>query len=102
MCTISAVLTGRLSNCAAEREALADCPNVQAYGRAIETERAGYLMRQWVASNLYDRIRCVAHCKSARRIMLTAFHSRKYSTFPLVRREAVDRLPASDWPQVRT
>ncbi|BGP01316.1 Other/VPS15 protein kinase [Rhodotorula toruloides ATCC 204091] len=40
----------------AEREALADCPNVQAYGRAIETERAGYLMRQWVASNLYDRI----------------------------------------------
>ncbi|BGP23345.1 other/VPS15 protein kinase [Rhodotorula toruloides] len=40
----------------AEREALTDCPNVQAYGRAIETERAGYLMRQWVASNLYDRI----------------------------------------------
>ncbi|GAA5884630.1 hypothetical protein JCM6882_005326 [Rhodosporidiobolus microsporus] len=40
----------------ADRDALADCPNVQAYGRAVETERAGYLMRQWVASNLYDRI----------------------------------------------
>ncbi|BGP38644.1 Serine/threonine-protein kinase [Rhodotorula kratochvilovae] len=40
----------------AERDALADCPNVQTFGRAVETERAGYLMRQWVASNLYDRI----------------------------------------------
>ncbi|BGP14610.1 Serine/threonine-protein kinase [Rhodosporidiobolus nylandii] len=39
-----------------ERDALANCPNVQPYGRAVETERAGYLMRQWVASNLYDRI----------------------------------------------
>ncbi|GAA6038901.1 hypothetical protein JCM8097_000564 [Rhodosporidiobolus ruineniae] len=39
-----------------ERDALVGCPNVQAYGRAVETERAGYLMRQWVASNLYDRI----------------------------------------------
>ncbi|GAA6014207.1 hypothetical protein JCM11491_004137 [Sporobolomyces phaffii] len=40
----------------AEREALWDCPNVLPYARAIETERAGYLIRQWVASNLYDRI----------------------------------------------
>ncbi|GAA5855478.1 hypothetical protein JCM8547_007849 [Rhodosporidiobolus lusitaniae] len=40
----------------AERDALQDCPNVQPYGRAVETERAGYLMRQWAASNLYDRI----------------------------------------------
>ncbi|ORY82386.1 Other/VPS15 protein kinase [Leucosporidium creatinivorum] len=40
----------------AEREALADCPNVLPYQRAIETERAGYLIRQWTASNLYDRI----------------------------------------------
>ncbi|GAA5967346.1 hypothetical protein JCM11641_000519 [Rhodosporidiobolus odoratus] len=39
-----------------ERDALQDCPNVQPYGRLVETERAGYLMRQWVASNLYDRI----------------------------------------------
>lgn len=30
-----------------------------AYQRVLETERAGYLIRQWVASNLYDRIRCV-------------------------------------------
>ncbi|GAA5975929.1 hypothetical protein JCM10908_005330 [Rhodotorula pacifica] len=40
----------------AEREALVDCPNVLPYARAVETERAGYLLRQWVASNLYDRI----------------------------------------------
>ncbi|GAA5975499.1 hypothetical protein JCM5350_002632 [Sporobolomyces pararoseus] len=40
----------------AEREALWDCVNVLPYARAIETERAGYLIRQWVASNLYDRI----------------------------------------------
>ncbi|GAA5903427.1 ubiquitin-binding serine/threonine protein kinase VPS15 [Sporobolomyces salmoneus] len=39
-----------------EREALRDCVNVLPYARAIETERAGYLIRQWVASNLYDRI----------------------------------------------
>ncbi|GAA5934969.1 ubiquitin-binding serine/threonine protein kinase VPS15 [Sporobolomyces koalae] len=39
-----------------EREALADCANVLPYARVIETERAGYLIRQWVASNLYDRI----------------------------------------------
>ena len=42
---------------AAERENLIDCPNVLSYQRALETERGGYLIRQWVASNLYDRIR---------------------------------------------
>lgn len=26
----------------------------------METDKAGYIIRQWVASNLYDRIRCVA------------------------------------------
>lgn len=39
-----------------ERDALVDCPNVLAYQRLIETERTGYLVRQWAASNLYDRI----------------------------------------------
>ncbi|KAM0754729.1 Other/VPS15 protein kinase [Meredithblackwellia eburnea MCA 4105] len=39
-----------------EREQLQDCPNVLPYQRAPETERACYLIRQWVASNLYDRI----------------------------------------------
>ncbi|GAA6060755.1 hypothetical protein JCM10212_006735 [Sporobolomyces blumeae] len=39
-----------------ERESLLECDNVLPYARAIETERAGYLMRQWIASNLYDRI----------------------------------------------
>ena len=29
------------------------------YQSFVETDKAGYLIRQWVASNLYDRIRCV-------------------------------------------
>ncbi|EJU01456.1 ARM repeat-containing protein [Dacryopinax primogenitus] len=40
----------------AERETLADLPNVYGYQTFAETERAGYLIRQWVGSNLYDRI----------------------------------------------
>ncbi|KAI0037081.1 ARM repeat-containing protein [Vararia minispora EC-137] len=39
-----------------EREALVDIPNVYSYQTFVETEKAGYLVRQWVASNLYDRI----------------------------------------------
>lgn len=44
---------------AVEREALADIPNVYGYQSFVETDKAGYIIRQWVASNLYDRIRCV-------------------------------------------
>lgn len=44
-----------------EREALSDCPNVLYYQRILDAERAGYLVRQWVASNLYDRIRCALY-----------------------------------------
>ena len=29
------------------------------YQNFVETEKAGYLIRQWIASSLYDRIRCV-------------------------------------------
>lgn len=39
-----------------ERETLAGIPNVLTYQHVIETDRAGYLIRQWVASSLYDRI----------------------------------------------
>ncbi|KAI0058381.1 ARM repeat-containing protein [Artomyces pyxidatus] len=39
-----------------EREALLDISNVYSYQTFVETEQAGYLIRQWVASNLYDRI----------------------------------------------
>ncbi|KAI0357817.1 hypothetical protein OH77DRAFT_1303761 [Trametes cingulata] len=39
-----------------EREALADIPNVYGYQTFVETDKAGYVIRQWVASNLYDRI----------------------------------------------
>ncbi|KAF9516566.1 hypothetical protein BS47DRAFT_1371689 [Hydnum rufescens UP504] len=40
----------------AEREALTDIPNIYNYQSFLETERAGYIIRQWLANNLYDRI----------------------------------------------
>ncbi|KAJ4489999.1 hypothetical protein J3R30DRAFT_3277445 [Lentinula aciculospora] len=39
-----------------DREALLDIANVYNYQALVETEKAGYVIRQWVASNLYDRI----------------------------------------------
>lgn len=43
-----------------ERDNLNDIPNVYSYQVFSETERAGYIIRQWLASSLYDRIRCAA------------------------------------------
>lgn len=40
-----------------EREALADLANVYSGQTLVETDKAGYLIRQWIASSLYDRIR---------------------------------------------
>ena len=40
-----------------EREALADIPNVYSHQTFFETDKAGYILRQWVSSNLYDRLR---------------------------------------------
>ncbi|KAF7319485.1 hypothetical protein HMN09_00287300 [Mycena chlorophos] len=40
----------------ADREALADIANVYNYQSFVETEKAGYIVRQWIASSLYDRI----------------------------------------------
>jgi phosphoinositide-3-kinase, regulatory subunit 4 len=40
-----------------EREALVDIANVYNYQAFVETDKAGYIIRQWIASNLYDRIR---------------------------------------------
>ncbi|KAL0574075.1 Serine/threonine-protein kinase [Marasmius crinis-equi] len=39
-----------------EREALSDIANVYNYQSFVETDKAGYIVRQWIASNLYDRI----------------------------------------------
>ncbi|KAF9045254.1 hypothetical protein BJ165DRAFT_1476337 [Panaeolus papilionaceus] len=39
-----------------DREALADIGNVYNYQAFVETDKAGYIIRQWVASSLYDRI----------------------------------------------
>ena len=41
----------------AERESLADMSSVNSYQTFVETEKAGYLIRQWIGSNLYDRVR---------------------------------------------
>jgi len=43
-----------------DREALADIASIYNYQAFVETDKAGYIIRQWVASNLYDRIRCVS------------------------------------------
>jgi phosphoinositide-3-kinase regulatory subunit 4 len=42
-----------------ERELLASVPNALAYQRIIETSTSGYLVRQYIHSSLYDRLRCV-------------------------------------------
>ncbi|KAJ3515360.1 hypothetical protein NLJ89_g1813 [Agrocybe chaxingu] len=39
-----------------DREALAEIANVYNYQAFVETDKAGYIIRQWVASSLYDRI----------------------------------------------
>ncbi|KAI9635914.1 uncharacterized protein MKK02DRAFT_25800 [Dioszegia hungarica] len=39
-----------------EREALADLSGANTYQMFVETEKAGYLIRQWIGSNLYDRV----------------------------------------------
>lgn len=42
-----------------ERQILADVPNALGYHRAFETSSNGYLVRQYVYSSLYDRMRSV-------------------------------------------
>ncbi|KAF9986941.1 Serine/threonine-protein kinase [Modicella reniformis] len=39
-----------------ERESLADVPNAIAFQKVLETDRAGYLIRQYFFCSLYDRI----------------------------------------------
>jgi phosphoinositide-3-kinase regulatory subunit 4 len=40
-----------------ERAALADIPNTLGYQRIVETSTSGYLVRQFIHSSLYDRMR---------------------------------------------
>jgi phosphoinositide-3-kinase regulatory subunit 4 len=54
-----ALMNAGLTIISVDREALLDIPNVYNYQAFVETEKAGYIIRQWVASSLYDRIRCV-------------------------------------------
>jgi len=48
---------GERGLCVEERERLLDVPNAFPYVRCIETEKAGYLIRQFLYGSLYDRIR---------------------------------------------
>lgn len=49
-----------------ERDVLSDLANVNTYQTFVETEKAGYLIRQWIGSNLYDRVRWVPCCLDSR------------------------------------
>lgn len=40
-----------------ERKLLSDLPNALGYNRIIETAVGGYLVRQYIHSSLYDRLR---------------------------------------------
>lgn len=51
-----------------DREALIDIPNVYNYQTFAETDKAGYIIRQWIASNLYDRIRYAPYYAHFRRL----------------------------------
>ncbi|KZS99468.1 uncharacterized protein LAESUDRAFT_667946, partial [Laetiporus sulphureus 93-53] len=42
-----------------EREALVDILNVYNYQAFVEMDKAGYGIRQWIASSRYDQIRCI-------------------------------------------
>ncbi|KAK4685355.1 phosphoinositide-3-kinase, regulatory subunit 4, partial [Tremellales sp. Uapishka_1] len=39
-----------------ERDNLQDLQSVNTYQAFVETDKAGYLIRQWIGSNLYDRV----------------------------------------------
>lgn len=61
-------------------------PNVYNYQSFLETERAGYVIRQWLANNLYDRIRCDLNLRISLESvtnLLLPFASR-YSTRPFL------------------
>ena len=54
------VLDTLLIVCTEERDSLVDVPNAFPYIHCLETEKGGYLIRQYLYSSLYDRIRCTA------------------------------------------
>lgn len=46
-----------IDTAADERDALLDVPNALGYERVFETNSNGYLVRQYLYSSLYDRMR---------------------------------------------
>lgn len=65
---------------AEEKKALQDVPNVYSYQIFLESDKAGYVVRQWVASSLYDRIRCVHSARWLNVFRLTLRSTRPFLT----------------------
>ena len=67
-----------------ERNALAEVPNAFPYQRVFETDKAGYMVRQYFANNLYDRIRyCVLPLRVVGMYMV-AYMADAFSTRPFL------------------
>lgn len=89
-----------MNNLSAEREALLDIPNVYSYQASIDSDKAGYLIRQWVASNLYDRIRWAL---PSNHVCTFGFNScPQYAAFSEPDREKMDILPVAQCPTRRS
>lgn len=55
-----------------QRDALADVANVLSYQRVLETSTNGYLVRQYLYSSLYDRMRYVQSSGTRHELTVTA------------------------------
>jgi phosphoinositide-3-kinase regulatory subunit 4 len=53
----SCQLESKLTHHVGERKLLSDVPNALSYERILETSTSGYLVRQYIHSSLYDRMR---------------------------------------------
>jgi phosphoinositide-3-kinase regulatory subunit 4 len=55
-----------------ERKLLSDVPNALSHQRILETGTGGYLVRQYIHSSLYDRMRYASYILSARNFLTSA------------------------------
>jgi phosphoinositide-3-kinase regulatory subunit 4 len=56
-------------NVLGERKLLSDVPNALSHQRILETGTGGYLVRQYIHSSLYDRMRYASYILSARNFL---------------------------------
>ena len=81
-----------------ERDLLADVPNALGYQRILKTDTSAYLVRQYLHSSLYDRLRLVtlyldtavyrltstAHDLSSKTLRRSGSHSNYYVQYEIV------------------